>query len=378
MTGPSSLAERWRDARPKAAGLHLDSAACSRQSFAVIDAAAQHARNEAELGGYVAVDAAAPALDAGRAVVAALTGLGPADVVFTSGSNHALDLLLGSWPGRRTLACLPGEFGPNLAVMAANDFQVRPLPVDGDGRLLVDDAAAALAADPPALVHLTPLASHRGLVQPLAAMAEACRAEGVPLVVDAAQALGHIDCKVAPDAIYSSSRKWLAGPRGVGVLAIRPELAQRLRPRLPPPDWDLPLTVLQKLEHGEANAAARVGFSVAVAEHLAAGPRRVRTRLAEVGRMTRTALADARRWRVVEPLDEPTAITTLAPVDGADPQKIQAWLLAQRRIVTTYCEVQRAPFELRAPVLRLSPHVDNTAEDLEHFAEALAAATNKV
>ncbi len=133
--------ERWRAARPKVAGLHLDSAACSRQSFAVIDAAAQHARHEAEVGGYVAAEAAAPVLDAGRAAVAALTGMSGADVVFTTGSNNALDILLSSWPGERTVACLPGEYGPNLAVMAANGFQVSALPADGLGRLDVDDAA---------------------------------------------------------------------------------------------------------------------------------------------------------------------------------------------------------------------------------------------
>ena len=91
-------------ARPTVAGVHLDSAACSRQSFAVIDAAAQHARHEAEVGGYVAAEAAAPVLDAGRAAIAALTGLADTDVVFTTGSNNALDLLLGDWSGERTLA----------------------------------------------------------------------------------------------------------------------------------------------------------------------------------------------------------------------------------------------------------------------------------
>ena len=62
-------------------------------------------------------------------------------------------------------------------------------------------------------------------------------------------------------------------------------------------------------------------------------------------------------------------------MDGADPQRIRAWLIAERGIVTTYAEMQRAPFEMRSPVLRASPHVDSTAEDLELFAEALAAAT---
>jgi len=373
-----ALAERWRTGRPKVAGLHLDSAACSRQSFAVIDAAAQHARHEAEVGGYVAAEAATPALDAGRAAFGALAGMSGSDVVFTTGSNNALDILLGSWSGERSIACLPGEYGPNLAVMAANGFQVSALPADDLGRLVVDDAAQHLAGDPPALVHLTPLASHRGLAQPLAELAEVCRDIGVPLVVDAAQALGHLDCAVGAAAIYSSSRKWMAGPRGVGALAIRPELAQRLRPRLPPPEWGLPIPVMQSLELGEANVAARVGYSVALGEHLAAGPDQIRDRLGQLGRMTRTALADVTGWRVVEPLDEPTAITTLEPTDGADPLKVRAWLIAERGIVTTYAEVQRAPFEMRTPVLRASPHVDTTVEDLDQFAEALAAATAQV
>jgi len=378
MSGQGSLAQRWRAARPKVAGLHLDSAACSRQSFAVIDAATQHARHEAEVGGYVAAEAAAPALEAGRRAVAALTGMNGSDVVFTTGSNSALDVLLGSWPGERSVACLPGEYGPNLAVMAVNGFQVSALPADELGRLAVDDTARRLAADPPALVHLTPLASHRGLAQPLAELTLVCRELGVPLVVDAAQALGHLDCAVGAAAIYSSSRKWMAGPRGVGVLAIRPELAQRLRPRLPPQEWGLGIPVMQTLELGEANVAARVGYSVALGEHLAAGPGQIRDRLAELGRMTRAALADVKGWRVVEPLDEPTAITTLEPSNGADPQKVRAWLIAERGIVTTCAELQRAPFEMSKPVLRASPHVDTTPEDLDQFAEALATATDQV
>jgi pyridoxal 5-phosphate dependent beta-lyase len=372
----SALAERWRAARPPVAGLHLDSAACSRQSLAVIDAAARHARHEAEVGGYVAAEAAAPALNAGRAAVAALTGMSGDDVVFTTGSNNAFDLLLGSWPpSRRTVACLPGEYGPNLAIMSVHGFARRLLPVDGDGRVVVDDAAAALAADPPELVHLTPVASHRGIVHPLAAMAEVCRELGLPLVVDAAQALGQMDCAVGADAMYSSSRKWMAGPRGVGMLAIRPQLAERLRPRFPPPEWGLALTVLQRLELGEANVAARIGFSVALGEHLAAGPVQMRECLAELGRATRTVLAGVGGWRVVEPPDEPTAITTLAPPDGVHPERVRAWLIAERGIVTTFAEVERAPLELTEPVLRVSPHVDSTAEDLETFADALATAT---
>ncbi len=373
------LSEAWRAARPAAAGLHLDSAACSRQSFAVLDAAARHARTEAEVGGYIAAEAAKARLDAGRGAVAALAGMPDAEVVFTTGSLHALDLLLASWPpGGRTVACLPGEYGPNLAVMAAHGFARRPLPIDGDGRVAVDETTVALAADPPALVHLTAVASHRGVVQPLPQLAQLCTELGLPLVVDAAQALGQVDCAVGADVAYASSRKWIAGPRGVGVLAIRPTVLQRLRPRLPPPEWSSSLSVAQQLELGEANVAARVGFSVALAEHLAFGQEAVRARLAEAGRVSRAVLADVPGWRVVEAIDEPSAITTLEPVDGADPAKVRAWLIAERRILTTSAGVERAPLELTTPVLRISPHLDTTVDDLTSFAAALSDATAAV
>jgi pyridoxal 5-phosphate dependent beta-lyase len=358
-----SLATAWRAARPPVAGVHLDSAACSRQTFAVIDAVAKHARHEAEVGGYVAAEAAAPVLEAGRAAVAALTGFTAADVVFTTGANHALDILLGDWRGAKTLACLPGEFGPNLVIMAQHGFDVRLLPVDDAGRLDVDAAARALRADPPALVHFTPLGSHRGIVQPVAAIGAVCRDMGIPMIVDAAQAFAHLDCAdVDADAVYSASRKWTAGPRGLGVLAARGGLLSESR--------------LGWFGHTEVNCAAQVGLSIALGEHLAAGPARIQARLVELGAITRTALAGVAGWQVVEPTDEPSAITTLSPPDGVDPQAVRARLIAEHRIVTTYAGTERAPHEMTRPALRLSPHVDASAEDLDAFAAALVAVTD--
>jgi pyridoxal 5-phosphate dependent beta-lyase len=153
---------------------------------------------------------------------------------------------------------------------------------------------------------------------------------------------------------------------------------ETLRPRLAAPDWarkDGAPTVAEQLEFGEANIAARVGFSLALGEHLTYGPQAVCTRLAELGSLSRTVLADVAGWTVIEEVEEPSAITTLAPNDGADPQAVRGWLLAERRILTTFAGVQRAPLELTEPVLRISPHLDTTADDLQTFAEALMAAT---
>src|SRR5260370_901212 len=80
-----------------------------------------------------------------------------------------------------------------------------------------------------------------------------CRAAGVPLWVDAAQALGHVDTACGADAIYATSRKWLTGPRGVGMIGvaepwwdrlriIAPELERDARPADASPLWLLDAT----------------------------------------------------------------------------------------------------------------------------------------
>ena len=157
------------------------------------------------------------------------------------------------------------------------------------------------------------------------------------------------------------------------MLAVRPDRAASLRPRLPPPHWATDIPVLRRLELGEANIAARVGFSVAIGEYLAYGPATLRARLADAGRLTRTVLSDLPGWRIVEPADCPTAITTLAPTGGADVEQVRTELIARHAIVTTVAGPDRAPFELATPVLRVSPHVDVTADELTTFARVLSS-----
>ncbi|SET90279.1 ergothioneine biosynthesis PLP-dependent enzyme EgtE [Geodermatophilus poikilotrophus] len=364
------LGAAWRSARPRPAGRHLDSAACSRQSHRVLEAVAHHARHEAELGGYVAEATAEDLLQQGRSVIGGLVGMAAADVVFVESAQAALAALLGGWrlpPGTR-VACLPGEYAPNAAQLRAAGLMVEALPVDDLGRADLDGVARLLATDPPRAVHLTHIASHRGTVQPAAEVAVLCREAGVPLVLDAAQSLGHVDTDLGADVVYSTSRKWLAGPRGVGVLCVRPAVAAELTPLLTAPD-DVP--PLRAFESGEAHVAGRVGLVLAVGEHLAVGPLRVRERLAALGRVGREVLDGAAGWRVVEPLDEPTATTTLHPPDGVDVVTTRARLLTEQGIVTTAIGTQRAPGEMTGPVLRVSPHLDATVDDLEALAAAL-------
>lgn len=365
------LGSSWRSARPRPAGRHLDSAASSRQSSRALEAAAHHARHEAELGGYVAAAAAESLLQQGRSVIGGLVGMAAADVAFVESARAGLTALLIGWrlPAGSRVACLPGEYAPNIALLGAFGLRPEPLPVDGVGRADLEGVERLLRSDPPRFVHLDHVPSHRGVLQPAEQIAALCRSAGVPLVLDAAQALGHVDADVGADVLYGTSRKWLAGPRGVGVLVARPAIAAELTPAAAPQPADVP--PMRAFESGEGHVAGRIGLIVAVGEHLAAGPDRVRARLAGVGRATRAVLDGVAGWTVVEPADEPTATTTLRPPDGVDVVATRSRLLSEHGIVLTAIGPERAPGEMTGPVLRVSPHLDVTLEDLEALAEAL-------
>lgn len=366
----------FREARPVLRVVHLDSAAASRASVATLRAVAAHAELEAETGAYVAQASAWPVIEQGRADLAGLLGVLPEEVAFTTSAAASLDALLSAWqfsPGD-TVAVVRGEWGPNLDAFSHRGLRIAELAVHDDGTVDLDALRESLDTAPPAFVHLTQVASHRPLVQPVASAAAICREAGVPLWVDAAQALGHADTACDADVIYATSRKWMTGPRGVGVVAVTRPWWDRLRI----PASALERTVvgpddppLRLMESGEAHVAGWVGLANAVREHLELGPPAVRERLASVGKLTRSVLGDLEGWDVVGDVDAPSAITALRPLRGQDVPAVRARLLSEHRIVTTAAHPARAPRDMTSAYLRVSPHVDCAEEDLAALRDAL-------
>lgn len=381
MTLPhADVGTAWAAARPEPAVRHLDHAACSRQSTAVLDAVVTHLRLEAEIGAYAVEEAAEPAIAAGRAGVARLVGLEAGAVAFTESAQGALDRLLSCWPGLvpgARVAVTRSEYGPSVAWLTDHGATVLDLPDRADGTVDVEALPAWLDREQPALAVLTHLASQRGLVQPVAAVARHCRDADVAVIVDAAQSLGHVRCDdVDADAWVATSRKWLAGPRGVGVVAVAPRAAARLQLRAPSlgPRWQPSGEPdVRRQESSEAHVAGRVGLAVAVAEHLAAGPERVRERLAALGSAAAQILTVA-GWRAA-PGQTGSAIVSMTPPTGVDVVAARRILREDHAVLTTYAGPERAPRDRVPPLLRFSPHVDSTEDDLAVAAGALVATT---
>ena len=165
---------------------------------------------------HAAGRAARRVLEDAREVIARRFG---GDVVFTSGGTEADALAIHALGhGRRLLI---GATEHDAVRAARADAEI--LPVDADGRLLLDALAAALRGGP-ALVCLMLANNETGTIQPVAEAAALCRRHGARLHVDAVQAAGRIPTDLralGADSLALSSHK-LGGPAGAGALMLAP------------------------------------------------------------------------------------------------------------------------------------------------------------
>jgi cysteine desulfurase len=102
--------------------------------------------------------------------------------------------------------------------------------VDSSGRIDLTAFVEAVTGPGVALAALQSANHEVGTRQPLADVAEACLAAGVPLIVDAAASVGHDVVPAGWSALTASAHKW-GGPAGVGLLAVRK--GTRLAPAWP-------------------------------------------------------------------------------------------------------------------------------------------------
>jgi cysteine desulfurase len=109
-----------------------------------------------------------------------------------------------------------------LAALETEGFQVTRVPVDAGGLVDPEAIVAAITAET-ALVSILWANNETGVVQPIARIAERLRARGVPLHVDATQALGKIPVRldVIPADLLSASAHKFNGPKGAGFLVVR-------------------------------------------------------------------------------------------------------------------------------------------------------------
>ena len=228
---------------------------------AMHDCLAAHWGNPSSL--HQAGRAARADLDRAREQVAALVGVHPSQVVFTSGGTEANNLALWSFcaraetPGVLAVSAIehPSLLEPARA-WAARGWRLVELPVDGEGRLdmaALDEALAAGAG----LVSVMAANNETGVLQDIPAIAGRVRSAGAVLHTDAVQMAGKLplDFAALGAQMMSLSAHKIHGPKGVGALIL--DKALEFTPMLVGGGQE------RGRRAGTENVAGIVGFGVA-------------------------------------------------------------------------------------------------------------------
>lgn len=223
----------------------LDSAASSQKPRQVLDAMDhfyEHDFANVHRGVYELAERSTHRMEAARAATARFVGASRADeIVFTKNATESLNLVARSWgaanlgPGDVVVLSLlehHANIVPWFQLQAERGFEIRWIPVDGQGRLDLDDIDRLL--DGARLLAVTAMSNVTGALTPVRELADAAHGAGALVCLDACQSVPHLATDVAEldvDFLAFSGHKML-GPTGVGVLWARHELLADMPPFL--------------------------------------------------------------------------------------------------------------------------------------------------
>src|SRR3954451_9862060 len=211
---------------------YLDSAATSQKPAAVIEVLEDYYRRynaNVHRGIYQLSEQATEAMENARIKVQHFIGASsPREVIFTRNTTESINLVAQSW-GRTNLHAgdrillTEMEHHSNLVpwqlIGAATGAELDFIPVDGSGRLVLDDLEARLA-NGTRIVALTHMSNVLGTINPVAEITAAAHRHGAVVLIDGAQSVPHLPVDVGAigcDFLAFSGHK-MCGPDGIGVL----------------------------------------------------------------------------------------------------------------------------------------------------------------
>jgi len=280
-------------------GLHyLDSAATSQKPRVVLDAMRDYYERDNANPHRGAYDLSARATEryhAARERVARFVGVrDSACVIFTRGTTESLNLVAATW-GRANVGegdeiVITGlehhaNFVPWQQLAIERGAALRVCRITPDGRIDLEHLAVLTSARPK-VVAFSHVSNALGTINPVRDIAALARGAGALVVCDGAQAAPHLPLHIDELDVdfYAFSGHKMLGPMGIGVLAGRRAILERMPPYQTGGDmieivdddrstWNV---LPHKFEAGTPNVGDAVGLAAACDYLDAVGMERVR------------------------------------------------------------------------------------------------------
>jgi cysteine desulfurase/selenocysteine lyase len=266
--------------------VYLDNAASAQKPRQVIDAVARFDATDysnVHRGVHTLSERATTAFERTRGCVRRL--LNAADereIIFVRGTTEAINLVTQTY-GRSVLG-----FGDDIVISAMEHHSnivpwqmlcherganLRVVPMNDDGELLLDEYEKLLGPHTKlaALVHVS---NALGTVNPVAEMIAMAHRHGIPVLLDGAQAVPHlnVDVQALDCDFYAFSGHKLFGPTGIGALYGKAELLQKMPPYQGGGEMIAAVTfektffkdIPHKFEAGTPNISGTVGLGAAI------------------------------------------------------------------------------------------------------------------
>jgi cysteine desulfurase / selenocysteine lyase len=303
------------------------------------------------------------------------------EIAFIANTTSGIGLIAEGYPWKPgdSVVTAAEEYPSNLYPwmnLASRGVSLRTVATRRDGRIWLDDLADAIDSTTRVLT-ISHVEFASGFRNDLDALSELCQSRGIALFVDAIQGLGPltIDVKRTPiDFLAADGHKWLLGPEGAGLLYIRRDWIERLRPigvgwKSVVSSYNAPTVEFilkpdaSRWEGGTFAMAPLQAFARSLDLFLEIGPDVVSRRILDRANAVRE-IARSEGWTIhgsARPEDQ-AGIVALEK-SGVDPD---AFALSARE--------QGIALACRRGKVRISPHIYNNADDLGRLASALSRA----
>jgi cysteine desulfurase family protein len=257
-----------------------------------------------------------------------------ADLALLSGCTEGCNLMLKGVlrPGERVVVSSVEHNAVTrpLHVLELRGVRVEVVEADDRGVVDADRMEAAVRAEATRAVVCQHASNVTGAIQPIGDLADIAHAAGALLLVDGAQAAGHLPVDLGTlgaDAWSTSGHKGLLGPQGVGLLYLAPDLDVRERTQggtggSSSEEPGQPTARPERYEAGTPNTPGIAGLGAAV-RYVAAHADELRTEERRLARRLHEGLLAIDGMRVLgpEPGEMRVPIVSVVP-RGADPDRV--------------------------------------------------------